>query len=60
MLVGDYSIEDIDTFEKLLNIIENDKNFKYAKAKERILQKAALLIKENNRLDFPVELEKYL
>lgn len=60
MLVGNYSIKDIDTFEKLLNIIENDKNFKYAKAKERILQKAALLIKENNRLDFPVELEKYL
>ena len=59
-LVGNYSINDINTFEKLLNIIENDDNFKYKFIKDKILVEAAKLMKENTRIEFPSEMEKYV
>jgi len=61
MLIGkSYTYKDIDTFEKLFNIINTDKNFKYTDKKYDILHMTALSIQENNRLSFPKELKKYL
>ena len=60
LLVGDYQFEQIDSFEKLLNVIQNDQNFKYAQIKDSILSNAANAIRENTRLVFPDELSSYL
>ena len=60
LLVGDYQFEQINSFEKLLDVIENDQNFKYAQIKDRILSNAANAIRENTRLVFPDELSSYL
>ena len=60
MLVGDYQFEQINSFEKFLNVIENDQNFKYTQIKDRILSNAAQSIRENTRLVFPDELSSYL
>ena len=59
-LIGNYSIKEIDTFEKLLNIIENDNKFKFHFMKNKILSEAAHLMNENSRIQFPEEMEKYL
>ncbi len=60
-LIGEkYNINDVDTFEKLLNIIENDNDFKFSFIKDKILNEAASLIYENNRIQFPEIMEKYL
>lgn len=59
-LIGNYSIKEIDTFEKLLNIIENDDKFKFHFIKNKILSEAAQLMHENSRIQFPEEMEKYL
>ena len=59
-LIGNYSIKEIDTFEKLLNIIENDNKFKFHFMKNKILLEAAHLMNENSRIQFPEEMEKYL
>ena len=59
-LIGNYSIKEIDTFEKLLNIIENDDKFKFHFMKNKILSEAAQLMHENTRIQFPEEMEKYL
>lgn len=62
MLVGKgYSLYDISTFEKLFNIIKNDKNFKYAHMSDEILSECTRMLKEKeNRLEFPKELVEYL
>ncbi len=60
MLVGNYKISDIDTFEKLLNIIENDSNFIFHKSRKDVLKLAANLMFENTRIVFPKELKQYL
>ena len=61
LLVGPkYSEEDIDTFEKLFNIILNDQDFRFYTNSVEILTNCAKAIKENTRLAFPIELEKYL
>ena len=60
LLVGNYTESDINTFEKLFNIILNDKNFKYSNINIEILHTAAIMLKENNKLVFPSELEKFL
>ena len=60
MLVGDYQFEQINSFEKFLNVIQNDPNFKYAQIKDRILSNAAQSIRQNTRLVFPDELSSYL
>lgn len=60
MLVGDYQFEQINSFEKLFNVIKNDQNFKYTEKKDRILSNAANAIKENIRLELPEELNDYL
>ena len=60
LLVGNYTESDINTFEKLFNIILNDKNFKYSNINIQILHTAAIMLKENNKLVFPSELEKFL
>lgn len=60
LLVGDYQFEQINSFEKLLDVIQNDQNFKYAQIKDRILSNAANAIRENTRLVFPDELQSYL
>ena len=60
-LIGNkYKINDIDTFEKLLNIIEHDNDFKFSFIKDKILAEAASLMYENNRIQFPEVMEKYL
>ena len=60
-LIGNkYKISDIDTFEKLLNIIEHDNDFKFSFIKDKILVEAASLMYENNRIQFPEVMEKYL
>lgn len=60
-LIGNkYKISDIDTFEKLLNIIEHDNDFKFSFIKDKILAEAASLMYENNRIQFPEVMEKYL
>lgn len=60
-LIGNkYKISDIDTFEKLLNIIEHDNDFKFSFIKDKILAEAASLMHENNRIQFPEVMEKYL
>lgn len=60
MLVGDYQFDQINSFEKFLDVIQNDQNFKYADEKDRILSNAAQSIRENTRLIFPEELNSYL
>ena len=60
LLVGDYQFDQINSFEKLLDVIQNDQNFKYAQIKDRILSNAAQSIRQNTRLVFPDELSKYL
>lgn len=60
LLVGDYQFDQINSFEKLLDVIQNDQNFKYAQIKDRILSNAAQSIRENTRLVFPDELQSYL
>lgn len=60
MLVGDYQFEQINSFEKFLNVIQNDQNFKYANIKDKILTNAAQSIRQNTRLAFPDKLKKYL
>ena len=58
-LVGDYEESDINTFEKLFNIILNDENFKYMIDATEILQHCAQTISENNNLILPFELEPF-
>lgn len=61
ILVGNtYTETELNTFEKLFNIILNDKNFKYSNKNIEILHTAAIMLKENNKLVFPSELEKFL
>ena len=60
LLVGDYQFEQINSFEKLLTVIQDDQNFKYHQIKDRILSNAALSIRQNTRLAFPDELECYI
>ena len=60
MLVGDYQFQQINSFEKLLNVIQNDENFKYSNEKNRILSNTANAIRENTRLAFPDQLKDYL
>lgn len=60
LLVGDYQFEQINSFEKFLDVIQNDQNFKYAQIKDRILSNAAQSIRENTRLAFPDELKRYI
>ena len=60
LLIGaNYTQEDIDTFEKLYNIILNDENFKYMTDSTEILKQAAKSLEENSKLVFPIELEKF-
>lgn len=60
LLVGDYQFEQINSFEKLLTVIQDDQNFKYTQIKDRILSYAAQSIRQNTRLAFPDELNSYL
>lgn len=60
MLVGDYKFEQINSFEKFLNIIQNDENFAFSDKRDQILHNAANAIRENTRLVFPDELSDYL
>lgn len=61
-LIGNkYSFQDISTFEKLFNIIKNDKKFKYRNVSNEILEEAARTLKEKeNRLEFPKELNDFI
>lgn len=61
-LVGNkFSIEDISTFEKLFDIIKNDKDFKYHNISTKILEECAKSLNEKkDRLEFPEELGEYL
>lgn len=61
LLVGQtYKESDIDTFEKLFNIISNDSYFKYDKLRYQILHNTAISIQQNSKLVFPDELIDYL
>jgi hypothetical protein len=61
MLIGNkFKEKDIDTFEKLFNIILNDKKFKYHTEYMEILEQCAKSIKENERLEFPQKLSTYI
>lgn len=60
LLGNKYTKEDIDTFEKLFNIILNDQDFRFYTDSVEILTNCAKAIKENTKLIFPIELEKYL
>lgn len=60
MLVGDYQFDQINSFEKFLDVIQNDQNFKYTDRRDQILHNAATSIRENTRLVFPDELIRYL
>jgi hypothetical protein len=56
-----YSENDIDSFEKCFDIIENDKNFKHKNLSNEILKECAKSLKEKTkRLEFPKELKKYI
>lgn len=55
-----FKVDDIDTFEKLFNIILNNEDFKYSSHSSEILQNCAKAIKENTKLVFPIELERFL
>lgn len=62
LTVGEgYSIDDIDSFEKLFDIVKNDSNFRYSKNSEEILKICAESLKESKfKLEFPKELRSYL
>ena len=57
LLLGDYQIEDIDTFEKLLGLIQNCDRFKYKNKLNEIIDELKARLRENTRLEFPSELE---
>lgn len=62
-IVGDFKVEEIDTFEKLFDIIVNNENFKYKDPKiiKTILKISAKKCKAaQDRLSFPDELEPYI
>ena len=55
-----FNQKDIDTFEKLFNIILNNEQFKYTLDATEILHQCAKSIKENDKLVFPFELENFI
>lgn len=60
-LVGNtFTSKDIDTFEKLFQIIYDNKNFAHSHLSTDILRQCAKSIKENNKLVFPEELLNFL
>jgi hypothetical protein len=61
-LVGKrFDITDIDSFEKLFEIIKNNDDFKFKNISNEILEECAKSLKEKEkRLVFPAELNEYL
>lgn len=55
-----FNQKDIDTFEKLFNIILNNEQFKYTLDTTEILTQCAKSLKENTKLVFPIELENFI
>lgn len=61
LLVGEsFKETDIDTFEKLFEIVKSNENFKHKSRSEDILKETAFILEENKRLAFPEELFPYV
>lgn len=60
-MVGDgFEVGDIDTFEKLFDIISTNDKFKYAEQRDEILKKAVEEFKiHESKLEFPSELQPF-
>lgn len=52
-----FDMSDIDTFEKVFNIISKDPRFRYKNKKQQILNQAVINFKNNPKLEFPEELK---
>lgn len=60
-IVGDFKQEDIDTFEKLFNIVVHNDSFKHKDKRDTILKICAKKLKEaEKRLIFPDELKIFI